>query len=441
MLTATYSRLKTLNLFPSSTTTNNAYELHNERLSTRFYIPILFFSLLIITIYTAQVSIRHTIEVKTPKFDHFQSLSRQFSETLHCPCRNVAMPYESFIALKPQFHQLCTSDFIQPKWIDYIGSEADTYVSDDFSYTGALIFRMLASFCRSANQTTANEIVKFFSARFITSEALLEKRFEEQIQQILRNFRLSVELNYYQLLVLIRDSTRVNQIMSTLFSDQTFSMSRATNRLIFNSRPYENGTCHCNIFRYCSDPIILRDRRINQTILSSPYRIPGLFKSCSLGDTVLQSSLDCFYQASCIETIAQFLQTPLTTGDPIRPLSASDHIRFSRSSTIDELLRSVMVEQWSETVSYPQYFDQCEVALCSYYLASRLNLVYITSILTGLIGGLIKILRLIIPPVVKFIRRRLVTTEISVTESSKKIVTSEQTYSLLMLIESGVGLK
>lgn len=132
MLTTMISRLKNLNLYSSPNTANNEYELKNEKISTRIFLILWILSVVIITIYAGQVSIAQTIDVKEPSFEQFQLLSSKFSETFRCPCDNVSIPYSTFIDLKPQFHQLCTSDFIGQDWIDHLRSAADEYVSFDF---------------------------------------------------------------------------------------------------------------------------------------------------------------------------------------------------------------------------------------------------------------------------------------------------------------------
>jgi hypothetical protein len=125
------SRLETLNFFSSPITATNEYELRNERISTRLFILILTILILLIFTYTAQVKITQNIEVKEPSYEHFQSLTLRYQQTLRCSCDNVTIPHDSFIVLKPYFHQLCSSQFITQEWIDYIGLAAGIYLSDD----------------------------------------------------------------------------------------------------------------------------------------------------------------------------------------------------------------------------------------------------------------------------------------------------------------------
>jgi hypothetical protein len=354
------------------------------------------------------VGITQTINVTNPSYEQFQLLSLRYSQTLQCPCDNVAIPNEYFIVLEPRFHQLCSSDFIKQDWIDYIGSAAGTYVSQDFSYTGSLMFLTLASFCERANETIMTALETFYSTRFITAQALAKNIFDEQVNAAIESFQSSTELDYYQLFSLIQFSTQTNTLLSGLFSNIQFLVDPST--LFFDSSTgfTANLSCDCAITSSCVAPLTLKDRRTNQNNSSSLFIIPGLVTSCYLADAVRQSSLECFYQAPCISIIEQYLQAPRMFNNSILLLNSTIDSRFNVSSTVDQLLSKAMTEQWNENVSHSTYFAQCKVSSCTYLLTSKWNIVYIVTTLLGLIGGLTKVLRLLIPRIVKLIRHRFV---------------------------------
>ena len=158
MLTTLLFRLKALNFYSSASTENNEYELRNENISTRIFLILWIISIVII-IYTAQVSVTNTIDVKEPSFQQFQLLSSRYSETLHCPWDNVAIP-----------HRISLNN-----WIDHLRSAADQYFSSDFSYTGAYIFQTLASFCQLTNETISNALQTFISQHRILQQKSLRK--------------------------------------------------------------------------------------------------------------------------------------------------------------------------------------------------------------------------------------------------------------------------
>jgi len=419
MVSTLLSYLKNLNAFVSGNTANNEYELENERISTRIFILLLIFSILIIFIYAAQSSVTHTIDVSNPSYDYFQTLSALYPQTLQCPCTNVAIFHDSFILLEAQLHQLCSSIFITQNWINYIGSAADIHVSEDFSYISALFFLTLASFCQRANDTITNELQTFNSNQFITATALVENIFNEQINVVIESFQSTTELKYYQAFNLIQFSLQADLLLTGLLSNTVLEYDFVESSLFPTSRFYENNTCSCDVTYTCIASLTLQDRRTNQSNSSLLFTIPGLFKGCYLVEAVRQSSLECFYQASCIAMIELFLQPPISLNKTISPLDSSIESRFNVSSTIDQLISKVMAEKWNKNISHAQYFTQCKVLSCTYSFISKFNIAYIITTLIALVGGLTKVLRLIIPRVVKFIRHRVVPDPTGPNELSK----------------------
>ena len=413
--------LRTFNLFGSSLTENNEYEIRNERISTRIFIIMLIVCILIIIIYTGQLNILHIKEVTNPSYDLFQSLSLRYPQTLRCPCKNIAILHKFFIHFDPQFHQICSSDFITQNWIDHIGSARDIYVSQDFNYVGALIFLTLASFCRRANETMMIALQTFDSTSLITAEALFKSIFTEQINGIITSFQLLTELTYYQSVNLMQLSVETNSPLPGLFSNIHIQFYPERPGLVISPRQYGNGTCSCSTTSSCVEPLILKNRKINQSNTTSYFNIPGLLTGCYLSEAVRQSSLECFYQSSCIAIIEEFLQAPIIFNKSILSLNPSVISRFKISSTIDQLLSNAMTEKWKENISHIEYFRHCKVLSCTYSFISKFDIVFIIITLISLIGGLTKVLRIVIPRIVKFVRRRLVPPPIVENEPSEYI--------------------
>jgi hypothetical protein len=69
---------------------------------------------------------------------------------------------------------------------------------------------------------------------------------------------------------------------------------------------------------------------------------------------------------------------------------------------VDEL----MVEEWLTQEVYEKYFEQCAPNSCTYLKKVDPDFLSVLNTLIGLLGGLCSALSFIIPPVVKFIRKR-----------------------------------
>ncbi|CAF3657481.1 unnamed protein product [Adineta steineri] len=73
------------------------------------------------------------------------------------------------------------------------------------------------------------------------------------------------------------------------------------------------------------------------------------------------------------------------------------------NSTIEELVDELMVEEWNSSTIYDGYYNECQPSKCSYSYQTRNDLIYIITTVIGLVGGLITVLKLIVPRVVQLI--------------------------------------
>ncbi len=90
----------------------------------------------------------------------------------------------------------------------------------------------------------------------------------------------------------------------------------------------------------------------------------------------------------------------------ITALDTSLSSRFLENSTIEDLLDELMIEEWNSSIVYENYFNECKPTECSYTHQTKHNAIYIVTTIIGLIGGLITALKLIVPRLVKFARRK-----------------------------------
>jgi len=89
----------------------------------------------------------------------------------------------------------------------------------------------------------------------------------------------------------------------------------------------------------------------------------------------------------------------------VTALNNSLSSRFVENSTIEELVNQLMVEEWNSSRMYDNYYNECQPSQCTYTHQKKNSIIYIVTTLVGLIGGLITVLKLIVPRLVAFIRR------------------------------------
>jgi hypothetical protein len=129
-------------------------------------------------------------------------------------------------------------------------------------------------------------------------------------------------------------------------------------------------------------------------------------------DACLLSSLECFFNQSCVNGIFPYQKmidgviwnfTALNSNNTLKPS------RFNINSSIKSIVDKLMVEEWfiQEQDLYEKYFQQCAPVICTYLTNVYPDFLNVLNVFVGLLGGLCSGLHLIVLPVVKFIRKRL----------------------------------
>jgi hypothetical protein len=89
----------------------------------------------------------------------------------------------------------------------------------------------------------------------------------------------------------------------------------------------------------------------------------------------------------------------------VTALDSSLPSQYFINSTIEDLINHLMVEQWNSSLIYDSYYNECQPAQCSYTYVTTNDIIYIVTTLIGLVGGLITVLKLVVPRLVKLFVR------------------------------------
>ena len=179
--------------------------------------------------------------------------------------------------------------------------------------------------------------------------------------------------------------------------------------------PSAYNVCACSVARVCPDASwsggqFLCHYGDNCTKDTVVWKIPGFVKSCSTMETILNSDLRCFFNKTCFHLLLSMYNTdmPHRLSLPTRTLSIhildrASLVSFSPESTIDQILTELMIDSWPISINYTNYYKMCSPTKCTFMLTERLDLFYVFTIITSVFGGLVIILRLLVPLLVTFI--------------------------------------
>jgi hypothetical protein len=86
-------------------------------------------------------------------------------------------------------------------------------------------------------------------------------------------------------------------------------------------------------------------------------------------------------------------------------LNSSLDSQYNITTPINIMMQNMMTEPWSTYVNYSAYYEQCHPIECKYTYIVKHDIVYMITIIIGMIGGLVTILQFAIPYAVKLIRK------------------------------------
>jgi hypothetical protein len=388
---------RNLNLFPSIPPTTDEYQLRNQRISTRLFIFVLTISLCILLLYTSLINITQTINVKSPSIEEYSQLYNLYSQTLTCDCTQISINYQKFIDIQYTFHQVCYSDFVTQDWIDYLATSIGngTVFINDFRVTSPSSFQALNAFCVLVNQIISNRLIQFYSSQYVSASVTPSNVLQLQTKAFISQFISSTTNDFLLSLSMIRNTTQSNSLLSGKLTNYRPYSDSLSNVIIRNPESY--GDCTCSSSATCISESVIRDPSDYTNVL---FSVPDFYIGCYTIEALLQSSLQCFYNQTCIDELQSYFIVSSIMN--VTSLNVSLSSVFLPNSTIGDILDQLMVEEWNSSSIYENYYSECQPKQCGYTLTTKNSVIYIVTTVIGLIGGLITVLTFVVPYLVEF---------------------------------------
>lgn len=199
-------QIRLINLFKSLNSRTEA-DIRSEFLSTRVYIilHIIIFSLLIA--YHSLLINRIKVTISSPSFD---TIINKNESSMICPCLIINIPFKRLISIKPIYHPICSSNFINEIWLNRINT---TNNNDDQNLK--IHFRLLSLFCELAQETLESDLRQFGDSYLLSTESLSENEFETQINVTIEQTIAKARLTFASSLHLVINRTNINKLIST----------------------------------------------------------------------------------------------------------------------------------------------------------------------------------------------------------------------------------
>ena len=175
-----------------------------------------------------------------------------------------------------------------------------------------------------------------------------------------------------------------------------------------------NKTCKCSISNACSrqQGFYCRSASCQSAAPSPNQTIPGLNIGCFPLNSVLLSTLECFYNASCIQMLLDWrlflvadVYYPLDLN--VKPLDLNTSRQYLPTTPLEEIISGLLIEDWAVKTNDTAYYDQCKPQICTYNYVAGFEAIYVATTIIGILGGLSLVLRLTVPVLLRIVMQQM----------------------------------
>jgi hypothetical protein len=287
---------------------------------------------------------------------------------------------------------------VDQRWIEYLSSFETDVIGKDFRWTSPYVFQALKTFCELINRTINENLVAFNLSKYVSTSVISEHVFESEAKSLIDQFRSSVTNAFSLSLSIIQGTTQANALLSALQTNFYLYKVNSSENLVINGTLYDD--CRCASSSTCISPSSIYEYSTSTPI----FNVPNFYIGCYVIQSLLQSTLECFYDQECIDQLQSFI----SWSPSINPtaLNASLSSLYSVNSSVGDLIDKLMIEQWDVSPLYERYYNECRPTQCTYKLETNNDIIYIVTTLFGIAGGLSTVLKIILPRLVKLVRKK-----------------------------------
>ena len=116
------------------------------------------------------------------------------------------------------------------------------------------------------------------------------------------------------------------------------------------------------------------------------FTLPGMLVGCFPLNVLLQSTLECLFNSTCLTVLQSSLLVSLPLS--VTPLNDDGQSRFSLKTTVQVIVDELLIEHWIGTSNYSAFYGQCNPTRCTYSYMPKVNVTLIISTIISLFGGL-----------------------------------------------------
>jgi hypothetical protein len=241
-------------------------------------------------------------------------------------------------------------------------------------------FKSLFMLCQHAKQTINDAHQVFLQTQLISSQVISQETFDFQVNLLIRDWKFTTVNTSMHTLRLIRATTQGNQLSNGFANTKTYfnSISR---EIIREARIYSG--CSCALSPLCRENVGLWYFNESTHAFDRTYLIPNFFTGCYSTEVLFASTLECFYNISCMLQIHSYLSS--NHSFTFSPLDAN---RSWPYETIETIVNQLMIDKWAQNISFTSYYNECAPLSCTFQYENRNTLLDAITAIISIFGGL-----------------------------------------------------
>lgn len=313
--------------------------------------------------------------------------------------------YDKLFKTDPIYHQICSSKLISS--IGYFSTLSNFMftLALDFRWSGSAHFQMMNMLCKIASRTIDAELHRFQATPFIAHYVHEKNLFEVQARAISDSFINKTTDEFARTLEFTRSLTSASQFI-TLAATNAIGHVTPKFLVFYKQIGFElefktslKSKCYCARDLRCQEQSRIYNFNGDISGIEILYEVPGFIVGCYPLDSLLGSSLACFYNKTCVHELFSFVNRNVN-----RPvLDSNISTRFDHQAIFKTIVSKLFIEDWQMTQSYSSFYNQSMPSYCSYSTSSKNSLLFMITSLIAVYGGLNEALKLVLPHLVNLI--------------------------------------
>ena len=243
-------------------------------------------------------------------------------------------------------------------------------------------------------------------------QMMSRNEFFGEMNETLDRFQKKVPIEFARILNVIRTSIQGNALFSHLPANSRLVANEKNqgNNASFRTESIDyfdvekNTSCTCATLHSCTIPAKVFDD-------PSSVTLTGFRLGCSALETVLLSSLTCFYSRTCIDdyrnhTIAYYTDLESLLHDSNETVQLNSSLtRFQINDTVETMAYDMFIESWISNVSFERFFNSCAPSFCTYKYHYRFDALELLTTFLSIYSGVSIVIRFIVPYVISMIKK------------------------------------